>query len=112
MGICTECKHHKYTQVNLGRTPPCIRREPPLPSGHWCLNDKKLDTDYVTGKTYRPDCYSVNAFGECLDFEKAEDEEEQNETSGGEETAGGTSVLGVNPGTEETESANSAGGGN
>lgn len=89
MGICNECKHHRYTQLDLGRRRLCGVKLAPQPSGHWCMNEKKQCTDYVTGETFTPDCYRLNAFGECLDFEKIEDETEEKESGTSEETAGG-----------------------
>lgn len=90
MGICNECKHHKYTQLDLGRRKLCEARPAPQPSGHWCMNERKQGTDWVTGETFTPDCYKLNAFGECLDFEKAEDEtgEDKTDVPPSEETLG------------------------
>lgn len=82
MGICNECKHHRYTQLDLGRW-RCGTRSAPQPSGHWCMNEKKQGTDYVTGEAFTPDCYRLNKFGECLDFEKAGGETEEGKTDSG-----------------------------
>lgn len=74
MGICADCRHHIYSNLSLGRKPLCGKAAPPPPSGHWCTNARKQGKDFVTGETFTPDCYRLNAFGECLDFEEKEPE--------------------------------------
>lgn len=108
MGICTDCKHHVYTRTDLGRKPRCGRMAPPPPSGHWCTNGKKQGKDFVTGETFTPDCYRLNAFGECLDFERKEDEEQQEDTP--EDTEPGKTTEPEDTPEKETEGNTEEGG--